>query len=736
MTGLVVKLCGSQRNALATVLVWFILIALLVRFAPSISDVTTNEQEEFLPVGVESVEAIALQRARYPAMDGIPAIAVFHSPDGLSVAELRGVRSFSEFLASDGAPDAIANVLSVFDYPEASRSLQSPDGKTMIVLFLVRGVPSGDEFQDAVGVAVEKASKYGGSVGIDTAVTGPASILTDAIKIFQSIDIQVTLVTMVLVLVILFVIYRSPGLVLVPLMLVSTALLAARSLAALIVGTFGLSLNDQVVSIMSVLLFGAGTNYVLFIISRYREELGGNSDRFSAMSAAMGKVAPSITGSAATTIVAMLLLLFSMSGSFKTMGPMLALAVAVVLISGLTVLPAAIVLMSKWAFWPLSVETNVQRAVKAGFWGAVGKLVSHRPWPIFIITTAALGAAIVPTFNVIPSFNFLDGFPADVESKVGYNLMKKGFPAGELSPITVFVNTGSGNIMDHQEVIESIGYSIGEVSGVNRVQTVAGSYGSFVSGSESAIFVSRFNSPDGSTTRLDVVLDGDPYTEESLNKIQEIRGVAAAVLSRSGLTDIEVLVGGDTAIQFDNKAAIDRDLRLLAPLILLAILGVLIVLQRSLITPLYLLFSIVLSYAATYGLSVLIFQGVLGHTGVAYSNGIWIFVFLVAFGADYNIFVMARIREETQKRGFKDGITVAVGRTGGVITSAGIILAGTFAVLATLPLRDISQLGIAVMLGVLIDTFIVRALLVPSIATLLHRYNWWPSNPSHRDYIG
>ena len=284
MTGLVVKLCGSQRNAVATVLVWFILIALLVGFAPSISDVTTNEQEEFLPVGVESVEAIALQRARYPAMDGIPAIAVFHSPDGLSVAELRGVRLFSEFLASHGAPDAIANVLSVFDSPEASRSLQSPDGKTMIVLFLVRGVPSGDEFQDAVGVAVEKASEYGGSVGVDTAVTGPASILT---------DIQVTLVTMVLVLVILFVIYRSPGLVLVPLMLVSTALLAARSLAALIVGTFGLPLNDQVVSIMSVLLFGAGTNYVLFIISRYREELGGNSDRFSAMSAAMGKVAPS-----------------------------------------------------------------------------------------------------------------------------------------------------------------------------------------------------------------------------------------------------------------------------------------------------------------------------------------------------------------------------------------------------------------------------------------------------------
>ena len=193
------------------------------------------------------------------------------------------------------------------------------------------------------------------------------------------------------------------------------------------------------------------------------------------------------------------------------------------------------------------------------------------------------------------------------------------------------------------------------------------------------------------------------------------------------MTEVEVLVGGDTAVQFDTKTVIDEDTKLLAPLILFAILCVLIVIQRSLVAPLYLLFSVIISYAATFGISIFIFQDILNHTGVAYSNGIWIFVFLVALGADYNIFVIARIKEETEKLGFDEGIAVAVGQTGGVVTSAGIILASTFAVLTTLPLRDVFQLGMAVMLGVLIDTFIVRTLLVPSMAAILKNYSWWPS---------
>jgi RND superfamily putative drug exporter len=209
--------------------------------------------------------------------------------------------------------------------------------------------------------------------------------------------------------------------------------------------------------------------------------------------------------------------------------------------------------------------------------------------------------------------------------------------------------------------------------------------------------------------------------------IRDIRAIIESNITSDLSAGVEVLVGGDTAVQLDTKTVIDQDTKLLAPLILLAILCVLILIQRSLVAPLYLLFSVIISYAATFGISIFIFQDVLNQSGVAYSNGIWIFVFLVALGADYNIFVIARIKEETERLGFVDGVAEAVGKTGGVVTSAGIILASTFAVLTTLPLRDVFQLGMAVMLGVLIDTFVVRTLLVPSMASILKNYSWWPS---------
>ena len=212
-----------------------------------------------------------------------------------------------------------------------------------------------------------------------------------------------------------------------------------------------------------------------------------------------------------------------------------------------------------------------------------------------------------------------------------------------------------------------------------------------------------------------------------MNQITESRDISSKHLNDSKVRNIDILVGGQTAVQTDNKNAIDRDMLILAPIVLLAIFLVLIILQKSIISPVYLMFSIIISYLATYGLSVFIFQNILGHNGVAYQNPVWIFVFLVALGADYNIFVMSRIREEVQKSGYIKGIAEAIGRTGGVVTSAGIILAGTFSVLTTLPLRDVFQLGFAVMLGVLIDTFIVRALLVPSMAAILGKYNSWPS---------
>ena len=717
---------NSTRSAVVTIFVWIGVIVTLALVAPPISEVTTNEQEEFLPVGVESVQALEILRNKYPMDDGIPAIAVFHSDDGFDEFELGGIHDYIKFLGSDDLPGIIFDQIPTLDGYSLINAFKSSDGSTFAIPFKVTGSPSDPSFSNSIDAAVAQAQLIGGRVQVDANLTGPATILRDAVKIFQSIDLRITLVTILVVIVIMFFIYRAPGLVFIPLLILVSALMVARFVAALVVDLTGLPLNDQVTSIMSVLLFGVGTNYVLFIVARYREEITNSSDRFRAMESAMRKVGPSIIGSSMTTVVAMFLLIFSTLGSFKTMGPMLAITVSIMLIVALTVLPAAIVLMSRLAFWPSRTIASQQNLVTKPIWEKIGRFVVNRPKTVFLVTTAILLIAITPSFRMVPSFNFIDGFPDDVESKSGYALLKKGFAPGDLSPTSVFIHTPDHDVIDHSAFIEGLANAIEDNPGVNYVKGMTRPYGSYIGQQVDEASLKMFNSPDGTTSRLDVSLMGDPYSEKALTVIEDIRSIIQSTINSQSITGVEVLVGGDTAVQLDTKTVIDEDTRLLAPLILFAILCVLILIQRSFVAPLYLLFSVIISYAATFGISIFIFQDILNHTGVAYSNGIWIFVFLVALGADYNIFVIARIKEETERLGFNEGIAVAVGKTGGVVTSAGIILASTFAVLTTLPLRDVFQLGMAVMLGVLIDTFVVRTLLVPSMAAILKNYSWWP----------
>ena len=723
---------NSTRSAVVTIFVWIGVIVTLALVAPPISEVTTNEQEEFLPVGVESVQALEILRNKYPMDDGIPAIAVFHSDDGFDEFELGGIHDYIKFLGSDDLPGVIFDQIPTLDGYSLINAFKSSDGSTFAIPFKVTGSPSDPSFSNSIDAAVAQAQLIGGRVQVDANLTGPATILRDAVKIFQSIDLRITLVTILVVIVIMFFIYRAPGLVFIPLFILVSALMVARFVAALVVDLTGLPLNDQVTSIMSVLLFGVGTNYVLFIVARYREEITNSSDRFRAMESAMRKVGPSIIGSSMTTVVAMFLLIFSTLGSFKTMGPMLAITVSIMLIVALTVLPAAIVLMSRLAFWPSRTIASQQNLVTKPIWEKIGRFVVNRPKTVFLVTTAILLIAITPSFRMVPSFNFIDGFPDDVESKSGYALLKKGFAPGDLSPTSVFIHTPDRDVIDHSAFIEGLANAIEDNPGVNYVKGMTRPYGSYIGQQVDEASLKMFNSPDGTTSRLDVSLMGDPYSEKALTVIEDIRSIIQSTINSQSITGVEVLVGGDTAVQLDTKTVIDEDTRLLAPLILFAILCVLILIQRSFVAPLYLLFSVIISYAATFGISIFIFQDILNHTGVAYSNGIWIFVFLVALGADYNIFVIARIKEETERLGFNEGIAVAVGKTGGVVTSAGIILASTFAVLTTLPLRDVFQLGMAVMIGVLIDTFVVRTLLVPSMAAILKNYSWWPSLGSRK----
>jgi len=700
------------------------LIGAVSSIAPALSEVTTNEQDEFLPSGAESVAALKLRIEKFPAADGIPALVVFSSNSG-SADISSTISEFTSLLRSPEVPDSIISILSPSESPAVAATLISADNNTAMVVVTIGGPPAEPAFGEAVDWLSEQAGLLGARVEIETAVTGPAGIVNDAVKVFGSIDLRVTLVTVSLVLVLLLVIYRSFALPIIALVVIGSALILAQSAAALLSQHFDLPLNGQVTAIMSVLVFGAGTNYALFIVSRYREELVINSDKWGAMRTTMSNIGPSIGGSAGTTIVAMLALTFASFGSFRSLGPMLAIAIFIVLLSGLFVMPAVIALFGKWVFWPLPLiqQSSVSTS---GIWHSVGRLVARKPRIVFTVTMVGIVIATLPSWTVIPSFNFLDGFPDDAESKRGYELLSKSFPKGQLAPTQIFIESESDQISDSLGSLEALSASLAATTGVLQVSGPTRPTGITVDESVAiAQGAARFVSADGSTARLDVLLNSDPYSAEALTIVEKVRAVtdSSAMANTPG---IRVIVGGESAVQADTKASIDADIRWLAPVSLLAILIVLVLLLRSIVAPLYLVFSVVVSFGATFGLSVFAFQQIFNHSGVAYSNGVWMFIFLVALGADYNIFVMSRIREATQKEGFRDGVATAIGRTGGVITSAGIILAGTFAVLTTLPLRDLFQLGFAVMLGVLIDTFVVRALLVPSMAVIFGEWSWWP----------
>jgi uncharacterized membrane protein YdfJ with MMPL/SSD domain len=742
---------------------WLLIGGIIIATAPPLADVTSSNQEDFLPTDAESYQAVQLVRERYPTTGGVPAVIVFHHPSNLDPTALQIIDKANLSLSDDVRPDNIETVLARDGSPQLDATLLAPDGRTVTTIVTISGSPASPEFAKAVDWIRETAQTAADDTDLVVAVTGPAGITADAIRVFDKIDFRVTLFTVLLVLVLLLVIYRSPALALLPLVGVGWTLLIAQGLAATLSDNANLVLTGQTTALMSVLLFGAGTDFTLFIVSRYREELRSANTRWDAMQYSLASIGPAITSSAGTTIAAMLALLLASLGSFKALGPVLSISIALMLLSGLTLIPAITVLLGQVAFWPRRIA-NEGQASRA--WTQIANWVVRRPVAILLTTLCVLVvlAAGVPTIK--PSANFLEGFPDDVESKIGALILDESFGAGELAPTNVFIQSSGGDIYKDLVAAEAISVAIAELPGIAKVSGPTRPDGQAPNISAQRLqdamavlpeilrkpsgpppsamdeqplsdhqaeimdtFLAgrRFISADGTVLRLDVVMIDDPYSSEALDRITLIRQMAVKAAKNAGVDPSLVLVGGSTALQADTRDAVDRDVRLIGPIVVALIWLILLLLLRSIVAATYLVGSVMLSFLSALGISVVIFQVLMGHTGVGYQNAVWMFIFLAALGADYNILIMSRLKEETRRRGLIEGTRQAISRTGGVITSAGIILAGTFSILCTLPLRDIFQLGFAVALGILLDTFVVRALLVPSIVLVLKRWNWWPS---------
>lgn len=532
--------------------------------------------------------------------------------------------------------------------------------------------------------------------GMVTYVTGPEGFQVDLAGVFAGADFTLILATVVIVIFLLLVTYRSPILWIVPLAVVGTADGMAGQIGRNVAAFFDIPADGSITGILSVLVFGAGTNYALLLIARYREELMVFEDRHEAMARALKGAGPAIIASGGTVALALLTLSFAELGGNRALGIVCASGVVVAMIAALGVLPAAIVVFGRGLFWPFVPRFGDVNKSETGWWAQLGTRVSKRPVTVAIVGVAILGALTIGGNGVTIGIPETEQFRVKPEAVTGIEVLAEAFPAGTSAPTRVVANN------DQAEDVVTAALALDVVASAEVV-----------------------NSND-SQSQIDVVLDAEGGSDEAYAAIGELREVVQAVPGANAL------VGGDDATRLAVKQAYERDQLLVIPLILLLVFIVLVLLLKALLAPILLLASVVLSFFSAIGAAWLLFENVFGMSGLDFSVFLYSFLFLVALGVDYNIFLVSRAREEAAamagsvRQPTRQAMIKALGATGGVITSAGILLAAVFAVLGVLPLIALFQVGIIVGIGVLIDTLLVRTVVVPATAFIAGDAFWWP----------
>ncbi len=533
----------------------------------------------------------------------------------------------------------------------------------------------------------------GAPEGIEVRVTGPAAIQADLAGVFDGANLRLLLVTASVVTVLLVVTYRSPILWFFPLLVVGVAdRTAAIAATHVLAGLEGLGLtvawDESTVGILSVLVFGAGTNYALLLISRFRDELGRHDEVRAAMAAALRRTLEPVVASATTVVLGVLALVLSVIPSTRGLGIACAVGIIVAAFAVLVVLPAVLSCTGRWVFWP-RVPRQGQPALAdgRGAWRRIGDTVARRPSLALLGTLVVLGALASGTLSISTGLDRSEQFLEEPEAITAAERLAESFPAGTSDPSTIITRADAREVLAAAE----------EVEGVGSVRPSAAAEG---------------------IAQLDVVLSADPSSAEAERTIVDLR---------SALADFpDTHVGGAEAEAIDEREATGRDRLVVMPLILGLVFVALIILLRSLVAPVVLALAVVLSYAAAMGVGWWVFTGPLGFTALDSSVPLLSFLFLVALGVDYSIFLITRAREEAAGHGTREGILRALAATGGVITSAGILLAAVFAVLGVLPLVVLAQVGTIICIGVLLDTLVVRTILVPAVARLLGERFWWP----------
>ncbi len=661
-----------------------------------INHVTAAGQSSYLPAHAQSTRAADLLGRDFRGGNDVPVLVVFERNGGLSAADLDAIGRLGrglEQLGLSGATPVFAPFSGHSKRPlgELSRFARgvgpiSRDGEAALVALAIDS-----EDRGAVVDGVKKIRAYLAAharPGLRSYVTGPGGVAADLEQVAEDAGRTLLIATLGLVLALLLLVYRAPPLALVPLAVVGVAYLIAIGLTYLLIRGGAIVVNTEGTFLLLVLVFGAGTDYSLLLIHRYREELARRDDPLAALRAALAESARPIAASAATVIAAMLVLLLAELESTHWLGPVLALGIATMLCAALTLLPALLAILGPRAFWPgRGAASGGRRRV----WARVAGLVRRRPRRIVAGVLALLALLALGNLLHHGTIGFGQGETRASESSRGNEVLDRHFPPGIGSPLTAVLGIGE------------VGPALRGLARLDSVKLAVPVPPSSASG----------------LAALTIVLRGNPYSGAAAGLVKGVRERLAEVAPGA-------LLGGIPAENYDVEQANARDTRLIVPVVLAVVGLILIAVLRALAAPGYLIATVVASFAATLGLVTFAFTRLFGSGGISFDLVLLAFIFLVALGVDYNIFLMTRAREEAAAHGTREGILIALEDTGAVITGAGLILAGTFATLTLLPLEELVQIGATVAIGVLLDTFVVRSLLIPAITYLCGERAWWP----------
>lgn len=691
MNGLL-KFITGKKTAPVTMLIGLIFAGLA--FTVFNTEATETTPGTGLPDTAESVQVANLQD-QLPSSDASAAFIVYTSEAKFTEEQLtwlQGEFDSNLMIPVGGANEKFLEFTNLEAQGEkfVPPAVISEDGTTALISVPLDITDSFEETTYRVD-SMRELAPIAMPTGMEVYVTGPEAFIKDVGSIFEGADFSLLAVTAGVVALLLLITYRSPVLWLIPLIVVGTADGMAGILARRAAETLGFTPDASVTGILSVLVFGAGTNYALLLIARYREELLGLEDRREAMRTALRGAGPAILASGSTVAVALALLLLAEIEGRQVLGLVSAVGIVVAMISGLLILPAALVVFPRGIFWPLVPKVGGVNRNDKSLWSRLGKSVSKRPVIVASAGVAALAILASGGIGVKTGLSATEIFIQKPEAVVGQEVLAESFSAGSATPTQM--------IISNQSVDQAIEIAAA-VSGVDEV---------------------RVGATNGQFTQVDAVLNANPESAEALLIVKELR-VALDALPDSSIA----LVGGQDATTLDVEDATARDRALLVPLILISVFLILILLLRSLLTPVLLLLAVVGSFFSAIGASWFVFQNIFGFPALDVSVFILAFLFLVALGVDYSIFLVSRAQEEARKLGTREGMRKALGATGGVITSAGILLAAVFAVLGVLPLIALAQVGTIVCIGVLLDTLLVRTIIVPAMAFVTGKHFWWP----------